>query len=68
MSAVITLQVDGSPVVVEVDGPAHFLATPPYQPCGKTLLRNRLLAAGAQLACPGTYACPTMLWPVCVAP
>ena len=41
------LQVDGCNVVVEVDGPAHFLATPPFQPAGRTLLRNRLLAAGA---------------------
>ena len=32
-------------MVIEVDGPSHFLARPPHNPCGKTLLRNRLLVA-----------------------
>ncbi len=32
-----------TPVAVEVDGPLHFTALPPYTPLGHTALRNRLL-------------------------
>lgn len=33
------------PLVLEVDGPSHFMALPPYQNLGHTALRNRLLKA-----------------------
>jgi hypothetical protein len=36
---------DGSRLAVEVDGPHHFLSSPPCRLNGATLLRNRLLEA-----------------------
>jgi hypothetical protein len=36
---------DGSRLAVEVDGPQHFLSSPPGRLDGATLLRNRLLEA-----------------------
>ncbi|KAG1669327.1 hypothetical protein FOA52_014889 [Chlamydomonas sp. UWO 241] len=36
---------DGSRLAVEVDGPQHFLSSPPDRLDGATLLRNRLLEA-----------------------
>lgn len=31
------------PMALEVDGPLHFMAVPPYRNLGHTALRNRLL-------------------------
>lgn len=41
---------DGSPVVIEADGPSHCYRNAPLEPTGRTLLRNALLrAAGFKL-------------------
>ena len=32
-------------IVIEVDGPSHFAALPPYRPLGSTCIRNRLIDA-----------------------
>eukprot|EP01026_Neomeris_dumetosa_P066586 TRINITY_DN64580_c0_g1_i3.p3 TRINITY_DN64580_c0_g1~~TRINITY_DN64580_c0_g1_i3.p3 ORF type:complete len:115 (-),score=7.34 TRINITY_DN64580_c0_g1_i3:155-499(-) len=33
----------GKQIIVEVDGPLHYTINQPYQPIGKTVLRNRML-------------------------
>lgn len=42
---ILIQQSTGPPVALEVDGPLHFLALPPYSNLGHTVLRNRLLEA-----------------------
>jgi hypothetical protein len=39
----------GAPIAVEVDGPTHFTALPPFRNLGHTVLRNRLLEARSGL-------------------
>jgi hypothetical protein len=42
-------------VALLVDGPWHFRALPPYETLGRTVLRNRLLAARG-------YSVSTIKW------